>query len=221
VSRSGSFDCLASLVALVATLCLASGCYTFRGTGSDLTTWEELPNDPRPETWVEGSPRVAVVLEDVVSVFGAAEPASDERLTQYYRDVLRKAHVFSEVLDQGGEGSEGLSRVRLERVFQEDDHTGANMTKAVTVPGLLGYRFGLTATFTLELERPGSAPVTYQARSVVTRIYHHADHRDEARRMVYQEAERANAQAILHQLRADADLFDPVVPLDDSRLAPL
>jgi hypothetical protein len=221
VLRSGFFGSLAFLAALVASMCLAPGCYTWRSASADRTVWEELPNDPRPELWVEGTPRVPVVFEGVVSAFGDLEPALDERATEHYRRLLREAHVFTDVLDHEREGIEGLSRVRLERVFQEDDHTSANMTKAVTVPGLLGYRFGLTATFRLELERPGSAPETYEARSVLTRIYHHADRRDEARRVVYYEAERANSEAILHQLRADVSLFDPVVPLDDPRLAPL
>lgn len=194
---------------------LVSGCYTWRGARADRTVWHELPRDPRPELWVEGTPKVPVVFEGVYSAIGDVEPSLDERLIEHYSGVLRRAHVFTEVLDRERDGIEGLGRVRIERIFKEDQHLTANMTKATTVPGLLGYRFGLVATFRLELERPDRDPVIYEARSVLTRIYHHSERRDEARRIVYYEAEHANSQAVLHQIRADKDLFDPVVLLGD------
>lgn len=213
----GRYGDLGWLAVLAAGL-VASGCYTWRGTSADHTLWDELPNDPRPELWIEGSPKVAVAFEGVYTALGDAAPVADERSTEHYRRVLREAHVFSELGNPAREPP-GLCRVRLERRFREDENTAANFSKALTVPGLLGYRFGLLATFRLELACPERAPVGYEARSVLTRIYHHAERRDEARRIAYYEAEEANSQAILHQLRADGDLFDVGAALD--QLAPL
>lgn len=209
MARCGS---LGSLISLAVAVLLTSGCYTWRSSSADRTVWDALPNDPRPELWIEGSPRVPVVFEGVYSQWGDAEPVLDEPSTKHYLRVFRDAHVFSEVLDRERGANAGLSRLRMQRILQEDDNDAANMTMAATVPGLLGYRFQLVSTFRLELDRPGGDPVTYEARSVLTRIYHHADRRDDARRIVYYEAERANAEAILHQIRTNADLFDPVTP---------
>ncbi len=195
---------------LATALLVASGCYTFRSSGSDRTVWEELPNDPRPELWIEGTPKVGIVFEGVYSALNDAEPWLDEQATGYYQKQLRRSRIFTEVHDGGRRAPEGLARVRMRRLVREDGNTGANLTKAATVPGLLVYRFGLEATLRLELEHPDGETSTYEARSVLTRIYHHSGNRDAARQLLYREADGANTKAILHQLRADADLFDPV-----------
>ena len=204
-----------SVLPLVASGLLLSACYTFRSHSSDRTNWDELPNDPRPELWVEGSPRVAVILDGVYSALGDQQPVFDSRSTAYYLRLLRHARIFTEVLDRepDPEPSPPPCRVRMERVFQEDAHSGANLTMAATVPGLLGFRFGLVATLKLELGRGRGAPVVYEARSRLTRIYYSSARMNDARLLVYREADRANTEAILHQLRADPDLYDPVTPL--------
>jgi hypothetical protein len=188
----------------------------WRSAGADSTVWNELPDDPRPELWVEGTPRLAVVFEGVYRALGDAEPSFDSQATGYYRRALRRAGVFSEVLSREDESAAGLPVVRMQRSFREDDHTAANMGKAFTVPGVLGYRFDLVATLSLELARPDRDPVRYEARSSLTRIYHYASNRDGARRLVYMEADRANTEAVMHQLRADPDLFEASPPLGDT-----
>jgi hypothetical protein len=202
----------AVLRSLVAVGLLASGCYTFRSSGTDSTVWDELPNDPRPELWAQGVPKLAVVFEGTYSGPSGGEPLLDERSTEFYQRTLRESKIFSQVMDGASPPSEGLPRVRMRRLFEELDHTGANFTKAATVPGLLGYRFGLVATLTLEIRPPEGDPVVYEAKSALTRIYHHSGRRDAARMLLYREADHANTQAILHQLRADPDLFEPLGP---------
>jgi hypothetical protein len=213
VARSGSLGLLLSL--LTSGLVL-SACYALRPVAADRTNWDELPNDPRPELWVEGSPRVAVVLDGVYSATGDSQPSFDAQSTQYYLSLLRQSHVFTQVMDREPEPGQPRCRVRMERTFQEDAHTGANLTMAATVPGLLGYRFGLVATLKLQLERPDGAPLVYEARSRITHIYYSSARTTAARLLVYREADRANTDAILHQLRADPNLFDPVTPLSDA-----
>lgn len=216
VTRFGGFAWL-----VVVALAVAPGCYTWRSASADRTVWDELPQDPRPELWIQGSPKVAAVFEGVYTAFGDVEPAPDERATQRYRRMFHDAHIFTRLVDARQGAGDGLCRVRLERSFHENEHSAENISKAVTVPGLLGYKFELVATLRLELDWPERDPVSYEARSVLTRVYHHSDRRDEARRIVYLEAERANSEAILHQLRANEDLFDRVVPLDDPSVSPL
>ena len=198
---------------LVASALFDSACITFRSADADRTNWDELPNDPRPELWVKGSPRLAVVFDGVYSATGDEPPAFDAKLTGYYLRVLRKARVFSEVVDRESAPGSGLGRVRLERIFHEDAHTGANLTMAATVPGLFGYRIGLVATYTLRLERAEGDPAVYEARSRLTHIYHAAVRADASRLLVYREADRANTEAIVHQLRADPDLFEAATPV--------
>jgi hypothetical protein len=193
-------------LSLAAAGLLASGCYMIRSPNDDRTDWVELPNDPRPELWAEGPPRLAVVLEGAYKARGDAAPLPDPQATEFYRRSLREARVFSEVLRPTDEGTERLPRLRLERRYWEDDHMAANMAKAATTAGLLSYRFTLTATLRLELET-GEGPVRYEARSQLTRIYHHAGNRDRSRRILYFEADRANTEAVMHQLRADTKLF--------------
>ena len=196
------------LLLLVASGLHASGCITFRSASANRTDWEELPNDPRPELHVHGTPRVAVVFEGVFSALGDQTPAFDELSSEHYLKVLRQSGAFTEVAGRDDATGEGLPRVRVERLFVEDAHTGSNLTQAVTVPGLLGYRFALTATYRLHLERADGAPVVYEARSRLTHIYHAAAHADASRLLVYGEADRANTEALVNQLRADPELFD-------------
>jgi hypothetical protein len=198
---------------LLASALTDSACITFRSANADRTNWDELPNDPRPELRVEGTPRVAVVFDGVYTALGDAEPAFDAPSTGHYLGVLRKAGVFREVVDRESAPGPGLRRVRVERLFEEDAHTGSNLTQAVTVPGLLGYRFALTATYRLQLERPEGAPAVYEARSRLTHIYHAAAHADASRLLIYREADRANTEALVNQLRADPELFDSVTSL--------
>jgi hypothetical protein len=197
---------------LIASALIDSACITFRSASADRTNWDELPNDPRPELWAKGAPRLAVVFDGVYSATGDEQPSFDGKSTEYYLRALRKARVFTEVVDREAAPSPRLRRVRLERIYEEDAHTGANLTMAATVPGLLGYRFGLTATYRLQLERMDGAPALYEARSRLTHIYHAAVRADASRLLVYREADRVNTEAILHQLRADPDLFDSVTP---------
>lgn len=173
----------------------------------------ELPHDPRPELWAEGEPVLPVVFDGAYLAMGDEEPAFDYPTTQNYREILRRARLFSAVREPQQAGIRGLCRVRVDRLFREDDHTAANMAKAATVPGLLGYRFELTATIRLRLECPHGESATYEARSVLKHIYHHSDVRSQAREHVYRAADRANLEAILHQLRADPDLFRSPTPL--------
>jgi len=100
----------------------------------------------------------------------------------------------------------------MERLFRQDTYTGTNVAQAVTLPGLVGYRFGLVATLRLDLRGPDGAPSIYEARSRLTRIYYSAGRLDASRRLVFYEADRANSEAILHQLRADPALFDSTAP---------
>ena len=157
-----------------------------------------------------GSPRLSIVLDGVYGALGDAEPALDAQATQYYLGVLRESGVFREVFGGDAGAEPTLPRVRMQRLYQEDGNTGANLAMAATVPGLLGYRFALVATLRLELEGADGAPRVYEARSRLTRIYHHAGNTDAARLFVYFEADRANTAAIVHQLQADASLFEPV-----------
>ena len=198
---------------LVASTWIDSACITWRSSDADVTKWEEFPNDPRPELWVKGAPRLAVVLDGVYTATGDAEPAFDAPSTESYRRMLLQGRVFSEVVDREAAAGAPLARVRLERVFEEDAHTGSNLTQAVTVPGLLGYRFALVATYRLRIEPVEGAPSVYEARSRLTQIYHAAVRADASRLLVYREADRANTEAILHQLRADPALFDAVLPV--------
>jgi len=201
------------LLLLVASALLDSACITFRSASADRTNWDELPNDPRPELRVQGSPRIAVVFDGVYTALGDAEPTFDAPSTEHYLKVLGEARVFSKVVDREAAPGPGLRRVRVDRLFEEDDHTGSNLTQAVTVPGLLGYRFALTATYRLQIERPDGAPAVYEARSRLTHIYHAAAYADDSRLLVYREADRANTEALLNQLRADPELFDSVTSL--------
>ena len=198
---------------LVASAWIDSGCVTFRSSDADVTKWDEFPNDPRPELWVKGSPRLSVVLDGVYTATGDGQPAFDAPSTQSYLRMLRQGRVFTEVVDREAEADAPLPRVRLERVFEEDAHTGSNLTQAVTVPGLLGYRVALVATYRLHLEPVEGAPSVYEARSRLTQIYHAAARADASRLLVYREADRANTEAILHQLRADPALFDAAIPV--------
>jgi hypothetical protein len=180
-----------------------------RSPNDDRTNWDELPNDPRPELWAEGSPKLSVVLWGVYKGLGDSVPIPDPQATAFYRGALGKAGVFTEVLGAEAAGAEQLPRVRMERRYREDDHMAANMVKAATSAGLLSYRYTLIATLRLELETVGGGdPVVYEARSTLTRIYHHAGNRDRARRLLYFEADRANTEAVLHQLRADSRFFE-------------
>src|SRR5262249_60454648 len=157
-------------------------------------------------------PCVSVVLDGVYPAAGDAEPAFDAPSTESYLRMLRQGRVFSEVVDREAAAGTRLPRVRLERVFEEDAHTGSNLTQAVTVPGLLGYRFALVATYRLRLEPVEGAPSLYEARTRITQIYHAAVRADTSRLLVYREADRANTEAILHQLRAGPALFDARFP---------
>lgn len=210
------FECLRWSLCFASAGLLVSGCYMIRSPSEDRTVWNELPNDPRPELWVEGAPKLGVVFEGVYRALGDTEPSPDAQATEFYRRALGDADVFTEVLGREAEATGQLSRVRMERIYREDDQMAANMTKAVTTAGLLGYRFTLIATLTLEIQPPDGDPVTYEARSVLTRIYHHSGNRDRSRRLVYFEADRANTDALLHQLRADPELFEPAIPLGES-----
>src|SRR5262245_31826476 len=171
-----------------------------------------MPNDPRPELWVQGVPRLLVVFEGVYTATGDEEPAFDAPSTEHYLGVLRKARVFGEVLERDAEPGAQHRRLRVKRLFEEDANTAANLGQAVTVPGLLGYRFELVATYRLELEREEGAPAVYEARSRLTRIYHAAGRADQSRLLVYHEADRANTAALVHQLRADPALFESATP---------
>jgi hypothetical protein len=196
------------LFALALAGLLAPGCHMFRSAEADRTVWNELPSDPRPELWAEGEPRIAVVFEGAYRALGDAPPSFDPNATEYYRRKLRRAGAFTQVLKRDHAEAGGLPVVRMQRSFREDDHTVANLSQALTIPGVLGYRFGLVATLTLELTRPDAPPVVYEARSSLVRIYHYASNHDNARRLVYFEADRANTEAILHQLRAAPALFE-------------
>lgn len=210
--RVARFRLVAFLPLLVASPLALPACITFRPASSDLTKWDEMPNDPRPELWVQGVPRLSVVFDGVYTATGDEEPAFDAQSTDYYLRVLRKARVFDQVLDREAEPGTQHRRIRVERLFQEDANMAANLSMAVTVPGLLGYRFGLLATYKLELEREGDAPAVYEARSRLTRIYYAAGRADASRLLVYSEADRANTAALVNQLRADPALFDSVTP---------
>ena len=199
---------LHSLLSVAAAGLLASGCYMIRSPNEDRTDWVELPNDPRPELWAEGAPRLAVVLEGAYKGLGDSPTVPDAQATEFYRRSLGEARIFTEVLRPEEAGNSQLSRVRMERRYWEDDHLAANMAKATTSAGLLSYRYTLVATLRLELQTDDGGPVTYEARSKLTRVYHHAGNRDRARRILYFEADRANTEAVLHQLRADTNLFE-------------
>ena len=187
-----------------------------RSANEDRTLWDELPDDPRPELWVEGAPKLAVVLEGVYRARGDAVASPDPQATEFYRSGLGAARVFTEVLGPEATGVGELPRIRMERRYREDDQMAANLAKAATTAGLLSYRYSLTATLRLELQTVGGDPVAYEARSTLTRIYHHAGNRDRARRILYFEADRANTEALLHQLRADPKLFEEEPPLAET-----
>jgi hypothetical protein len=188
-----------------------------RSPNEDRTDWVELPNDPRPELWAEGAPKLSVVLWGVYKGLGDSAPVPDPQATAFYRREIDKAGVFTEVLGSEAAGAEQLSRVRMERRYREDDHMAANMAKAATSAGLLSYRYTLIATLRLELEPAGGGdPIVYEARSTLTRIYHHAGNRDRARWLLYFEADRANTEAVLHQLRADPRLFETGASVADN-----
>jgi hypothetical protein len=142
------------LFALALAGLLAPGCHMFRSAEADRTVWNELPSDPRPELWAEGEPRIAVVFEGAYRALGDAPPSFDPNATEYYRRKLRRAGAFTQVLKRDHAEAGGLPVVRMQRSFREDDHTVANLSQALTIPGVLGYRFGLVATLTLELTRP-------------------------------------------------------------------
>lgn len=214
------FACLRGFLSLVAAGLIASGCYMIRSASEDRTLWDELPNDPRPELWSEGEPRLGVVLEGVYRALGDSAPSPDPQATKFLRRELDEARVFTEVLGPEAAGVGQLARVRMERRYREDDHMAANMAKAATSAGLLSYRYTLMATLRLELQPVGGDPVSYEARSKLTRIYHHAGNRDRARLLLYFEADRANREALLHQLRADSRLFEAGTPLADTAAPP-
>ena len=190
-----------------------SACITFRSPSADRTNWDELPNDPRPELWVQGVPRLRVIFDGVYTGKGDEAPEFDAQSTEYCLRWLRQSRIFREVLDRDATPGPQHRRVRMERSFEEDGHTAANLAMATTVPGLVGYRFALVATYRLVLEGEVGAPTVYEARSRLTRIYHAAGRADSSRLLVYHEADRANTDALLHQLRADPALFDPATPL--------
>ena len=187
---------------------LASGCYTWRSASADGTIWNQLPNDPRPELWAEGAPKLSVIFEGAYRALGAAEPTFDPQSTEYYLGALRKAGAFAEVIERSSEREGSLPRVRMTRVFVEAENLPANLVKAVTVPGLLGYRYDLVGTLTLEIQPPDGEPVRYEARSSLTCVYHTAGNRDAARLFAFRETDRVNTEAVLHQLRADPQLFE-------------
>ena len=201
-----------ALLSLATVGLLASGCYTWRSANADSTVWHELPNDPRPELWAEGVPKLSVVFDGAYRARGDAEPSFDPQSTEYYLGALRQAGAFAEVVEPGTEGEGRLPRVRITRSFLEADNLPVNLVKAVTLPGLLGYRYDLVGTLTLEIQPPDGEPVRYQARSSLTCIYHTAGNRDNARRFAFRESDRVNTEAVLHQLRADPQLFESGVP---------
>ena len=157
-----------------------------------------------------------MVLEGVYRARGDAVASPDPQATEFYRRGLGAARVFTEVLGPEATGAGELPRIRMERRYREDDQMAANLAKAATTAGLLSYRYSLTATLRLELQTVGGDPVAYEARSMLTRIYHHAGNRDRARRILYFEADRANTEALLHQLRADPKLFEEEPPLAEA-----
>ena len=204
------FGCTLLFLATVGLL--GSGCYTWRSASADGTIWNELPNDPRPELWAEGTPKLSVVFDGAYRALGDAEPSFDPKSTQYYLGALRKAGAFAEVLERGSEEEGRLPRVRMTRIFVETDNLPVNLVKAVTVPGLLGYRYDLVGTLTLEIQPPNGEPIRYEARSSLTCVYHTAGNHDNARRFAFREADRVNTEAVLHQLRADPRLFELLPP---------
>jgi len=191
---------------------LASGCFMWRSADADVTIWNEMPEDPRPELWAEGEPRLTVVFEGAYRALGDAQPSYDAQASEYFLRVLRKNSAFKEVLGRDAEASGSHARVRVERLYRETENFAENMMKAATIPGVLGYHYDLVGTLRLELRSPDGDPVTYEARSVLRRVYHSAGNRDNARRLAFYEVDRANIDAVLHQLRADPALFEAGAP---------
>jgi hypothetical protein len=198
-------------------LLCAPGCYVFHfGRPPDETVVHQEPEDVPRERWVRREPAVDAVFEGLWLSRGEDEPTRDESASFRFSRLLRKSGVFATLrgpdvaapapsrapaLEQG--------RVRILVEYEEDAHTSTNLAKAALAPGLSSYRFRLRSTLQVQLTLPGREPLTWQATSDLTRLYKHADYRDSAVRAVYDDVDRSNFLAVIHQMRADERLYVP------------
>jgi hypothetical protein len=199
--------------AVAVCLLLAPACYTSHfGGARDKTVYHRVPEDVPEEKWIRAEPSVPVRFEGVFVSTGRDEPTRDEAASMSYSRLLRKARVFAAVrgpdVAAPPEPLAEVGRVRLDVVYLEDSNSAENLVKAALVPGATGYRIDLTSTMRLQLVPPGGGDaISYQAISVLTRVYHHASHHDAAKRMLIDDADHTNFLAIIHQLRADPRLY--------------
>jgi hypothetical protein len=201
----------ATLALVVAALLLAPGCYTVRFGNHDRTEYVQLPKDIPREQWARGKPIVTVAFEGVLESVGEGEPYPDDNDSFYYSRLLRKAEVFEAVRGPdvaAGDSPVPLARARLELHYEEDDHTSGNFAKAALAPGLAHYRFDLAGTMRFVLTLPDSEQeVTYEATTILSRLYFSSGRRRSGRLMLYREVDKTNFLNIIHQLRTDPRLY--------------
>jgi hypothetical protein len=207
----------AAVCCLLASACLPFG---FGGGAADKTIYHRVPEDVPEEQWIRDDPSVPVRFEGVFVWTGEDEPTRDEAASMSYSRLLRKARVFAAVrgpdVAAPPEPLAAGGRARLEIVYLEDAKHAENLVKAALVPAGTGYRIDLTSTMRLSVVLPeGGDPIVYQATSVLTRVYYHANHHDAAKRVLVDDADHTNFLAIIHQLRADPRLYrvDELEPL--------
>jgi len=205
------------VAALIAALALP-GCYWFRfGGNPDRTVYEQVPEDVPAERWIQGTPRLAVEFEGAFRIDGKGRSARDPHASDYYLRLLRKTGLFGDVRlaepdvaarpDPGGVRG---ARVRLLLDYREDSHSAGDLVKAALTPGLTAYKMSLDGTQRLELSVPWSEQVvSYEARSVLTRLYYQSGRATASRQILHDEADRLNFLAIVHRMRSDPLLFQP------------